>query len=212
MENKQSILENFVVLEGIDGAGTTTQLRLIEARCRQEGIPCFCTFEPTGNCTGKAIRSILRGDEEVEPGTMAYLFAADRFEHLYNETGGILQHLKNGEMVICDRYLFSSLAYQSINCGFDFVFNINKDFPLPAHLIFLDVTVEVGHERLSGRNNLDIFENDSFQQSVLTGYNEAICYYAESGMMIHKLDGTEPAEVIFKKIWDILGSLPIFNK
>jgi len=196
-------------LEGIDGAGTTTQLRLIDEHCKSAGIPHVCTFEPTDFSTGKAIRTILKGEQTVEPSTIAYLFSADRNEHLYNKTAGILQYLAKGVLVVCDRYLFSSLAYQSVNCDFPFVYELNRNFPLPGNLVFLDVPVEVCSQRLNSRSSRDIYETDSFQHKVLAGYNKALAAFADTPMVIHRFDGTEPVETVFQKIWKIIASLPI---
>ena len=108
------ILKNFIVLEGIDGAGTSTQLNLLKNRLSPEKT--VYTAEPTTLSTGRFLRSVLRGDEKLTPETTAFLFAADRQEHVYG-TGGIVESCTSGKLVISDRYVFSSLAYQSITCG-----------------------------------------------------------------------------------------------
>lgn len=134
MITKSEIIRGFIVFEGLDGAGTTTQAGLLEKKFKEEGITCSAGFEPTDNFIGKIIRRILRGEEEVAPGTLAKLFAADRHEHLYNNSSGIIARCRRGEIVISDRYLFSSLAYQSIIFGFDRVLKLNSEYPLPEHL------------------------------------------------------------------------------
>ena len=112
------VLKNFIVFEGIDGAGTTTQQRLLKERLQSQfpHIGCHSTAEPTSGPTGTFLRSVLRGEVQVSPRTAAYLFAADRQEHLA-ATGGIEELCRNNTIVISDRYLFSSLAYQSAACG-----------------------------------------------------------------------------------------------
>ena len=105
------------------------------------GIAQFCTGDPTMGPVGRVIRKILKRQIAAGPDTVALLFAADRTEHLYEENDGILSHLRRGELVICDRYLFSSLAYQSLACDPEFVFYLNSRFPLPRHLVFLNTPV-----------------------------------------------------------------------
>ena len=75
------------------------------------------------------LRKILHKDLHVEPETMARLFTADRYEHLYGNAVGIKTHLDKGETIICDRYLFSSLAYQSLGCDFDTILNLKLISP-----------------------------------------------------------------------------------
>ncbi len=106
----------FIVFEGLDGAGTTTQLHLLEKNLKEAGVTVFATAEPTDSAIGRLIRSVLRKEISVEPKTLAMLYATDRYEHLYGK-GGIIEHLDAGDTVICDRYLYSSIAYQSITCG-----------------------------------------------------------------------------------------------
>jgi dTMP kinase len=150
-DSEITVLEKFVVLEGLDGAGTTTQLKLLDRRMAAEGIPHFCTGEPTPGAIGRQIRSILKREVRVDPRTVALLFAADRNEHLYHPEVGILAHLQRGEVVISDRYLFSSLAYQSVECPFDYVRELNRPFPLPKLVLFVDTPVAVSQERLGRR-------------------------------------------------------------
>ena len=78
------ILKNFIVFEGIDGAGTTTQQKLLQKKLQAEfpQVQCHCTAEPTTGATGKFLRSLLKGDFQATAQTAAYLFAADRQEHL----------------------------------------------------------------------------------------------------------------------------------
>ena len=97
------ILRNFWVLEGLDGAGTTTQLKNLEAYMNGKGLPVFRTAEPTIYETGKFIRRVLSGEVKVPQSTVAYLFAADRDNHLNNPEYGVKAHLAKGETVISDK-------------------------------------------------------------------------------------------------------------
>ena len=206
---KPRILRNFIALEGIDGAGTTTQANRIDHMCRESGVPCWITCEPTEMPVGKLIRRILRGDLVVQPETLARLFAADRYEHIYGEIDGIVNHLRRGEMVVTDRYFFSSLAYQSVECGFETVFALNNQFPLPEILVYIDVPTEVGDRRASTRDMREIFEHTDFQSKARAMYERAMLEYSDSGIEVLRVDGTEDEDRVFEKLWSRLHRLPI---
>jgi dTMP kinase len=197
------------VLEGLDGAGTTTQMRLLSERLAREGTPHVATFEPTDGQIGKLLRSILARDVRAHPRTIALLYAADRSEHVHDPASGIEAHAKKGQMVICDRYLFSSLAYQSIECGLDFVLGLNSGFPLPQRLFFLDTPVEVCQERLAERGKRELYDAAGFQTRVRDAYLRAIERYAGTGMQVSLIDGDRPAGLIHGDIWKIITGMPI---
>jgi len=205
------VLENFVVLEGLDGSGTTTQLRMTGNKLAERGIPHFCTGEPTQGPVGRTIRGILKKHLTAQPDTVALLFAADRTEHLYQEIEGIVPRIQRGELVVSDRYLFSSLAYQSLNCDPEFVFALNRSFPLPRHLVFLDTPVEMSQRRLCTRSEdgLELYDGLDIQQDILSGYERAFSLFAHTKMQLHRLDGSGDPDLVFEKFWSILQSLPI---
>ena len=212
LKQTQQVLKNFIVIEGLDGSGTTTQLLLMKKKLKTLNIPFFSTFEPTKSDAGKLIRKILKGEHKAHPHTLAFLFAADRNEHIHDPVNGILaSHLK-GECVICDRYLFSSLAYQSVIADFNFILALNAHFPLPSHLFFLETPVKVCMERLSHRQGREIFEHTEFQEQVLKGYRKTLNFFKDFPFHIHRIDGTLSKEKVFSKIWEITGSLPIIKK
>ncbi len=196
--NKE-ILQKFIVIEGIDGAGTTTQNRLLSEWLTVKGVGHCKTFEPTEEPSGKAIRALLAG-YAAAPGTLAWLFAADRYNHLHMPDGGVLAQLQLGKWVISDRYLFSSLAYQSMDYPFEKVAELNSSFPLPELLFFLDIPAEVGEERLAGRSALEIFETTDKQRVIRDSYMRVLNMYKDTNMQVVIIDGTQPAEVIAKAI------------
>lgn len=124
-------LQGFIVFEGLDGAGTTTQARRIVDWINATGTPAEFTWEPTDMPTGRLIRDVLSDAGPVEPWTLALLFAADRHEHVYRPNSGILARLSRGIRVVSDRYLFSSLAYQGAYAQATAVEALNSGFPLP---------------------------------------------------------------------------------
>jgi len=198
------ILKNFIVIEGLDGAGTTTQLKLLAERFDRESLPCFATCEPTDGPIGMCIRTLIRETGHAKPNTLAMLFAADRNEHVFNPDTGILSRLEKGFTVISDRYLFSSLAYQSVECGYDYVSALNQDFPLPEQLLFIDIPVEVGLSRIENRPTREVFEKKAFLDAVHMHYKKILGQYSDSGMAIRVIDGTAPPEHIHAALWDYI--------
>ena len=204
------ILKKFVVFEGIDGAGTSTQIKLLRERDADKKI--FFTAEPTEMPTGKFLRQILGGSQKASAQTTAYLFAADRAEHLWGE-GGIVDQTKIGLTVVSDRYLFSNLAYQGVTCGEDLPKMLNSPFPLPQLLFFFDISAQKSLERVEKRGEAkEIYENEKFLNDTAARYRAVIDQYkkqADSGMRIVELDATLPKEKISDLIWNEI--LPIIN-
>jgi dTMP kinase len=135
---------------------------------------------------------------------MARLFSADREEHLYLPVTGIQEYLNEGYWVVCDRYFFSSLVYQSMEVAFNIVKDLNKGFPLPEYLFYLEVSSEVAARRREGRNQEELFEETSIQKRIIKGYEKALGLFVNSPMQIHKLNGELPPEEITEEIWSIL--------
>ncbi len=206
--NPPTILERFVVLEGLDGAGTSTQAQLLSERLKAESRPHCITWEPTDGRVGALIREILSSKVPALPQTIALLFAADRNEHL-GSPDGIWERTRRGELVVSDRYVFSSLAYQSIPCGMEYVRRLNDGFPLPQCLFFLDTPVETCQKRLERRSSRDLFDSPAFQAKVRDSYLAVIESYRGTGMQICILDGSRSIQEIGDRIWKVLGSLPI---
>lgn len=200
----QPPLDRFIVFEGGDGAGTTTQLKLLARTLERSGIPHWITSEPTDEPEGRLIRRILSGELARDPGTLARLYAADRNEHLRGDAG-ILARLARGETVVCDRYIFSSLAYQGVSCGPELPFELNSGFPLPQLLIFFDIEPELSMDRLGSRAKLDIFEKLPFQEKVRAAYKAAIQRYADSGMSVVVVDASRSIEEVASAIRGAIG-------
>jgi dTMP kinase len=206
---RPKVLTGFIVLEGLDGAGTTTQLARISNRFRASGRSCYATAEPTDAPIGRLIRSALRKEIAVDPCTLALLFAADRNEHLFAKLHGIVARLDRGEIVICDRYLFSSLAYQSVGCGYDFVRSLNAPFPLPQHLIFIDVPPEECQRRIAKREGKELFEELEMQNEILRNYHRGIDSIMASSTRVATIDGMLPEVEVEEKVWSLVSGSPI---
>jgi dTMP kinase len=205
---QQAPLRRFIVFEGGDGTGTTTQLSLLTRAFEKAGLPHWTTSEPTDNPEGRLIRRILSGELPRDPGTLARLFAADRNEHLRG-SGGILSRLERGDIVVCDRYVLSSLVYQGLVCGPELPAQLNSAFPLPELLIYFDLAPEEAIRRLGERKNLDIYEELPFQQRVRAAYRAALAGYASTGMRIQVIDASRPVQEIHASIRGAIGSLGI---
>lgn len=199
------ILQNFIVLEGIDGAGTSTQLKKLQDKLGN--TRAFYTAEPVETSeTGKFLRRILSGDVPVHPGTAAFLFAADRNEHLYGKDG-IVEKDNRGILCFSDRYLFSSLAYQAATCGEELPRLLNSTFPLPRILFFFRIDPETSLARIKGRGVTEIYEKVGFLKKTEAEYERVIDSFkedADSGMKIVEIDATLSPDEIHKIIWNTL--------
>ncbi|MBQ9239605.1 MAG: dTMP kinase [Treponema sp.] len=208
------ILDNFIVFEGIDGAGTTTQLQLLAAQCTPDIVTTTC--EPTDGAIGRFIRSALAGSLQFDERTMAYLFAADRAEHVYGR-GGILAQCAHGKLVVCDRYLFSSLAYQSLTGDPALPALLNDPFPLPALLFYFKIDVASALERVARRGGpKERYDSSAAQTAVAAAYERVIAEYTGTekgrGMRVVTIDARERAEKIAQIIWNEVQNLPILKK
>ena len=191
----QRILDRFIVVEGLDGAGTTTQMKALAEAFDQAGVNCHATFEPTSSPLGNLVRSVLRKEVVTTPLALAMLFSADREDHLNHPISGIIERLKNGAVVISDRYIFSSLAYQSVDCGYDRVSALN-DFPLPEFIVYIDTPVEACLQRIDSRDNgREMFERQEFLSKVKDNY-EMIFSELPPDVTLLRIDGQKGREEI----------------
>lgn len=177
----------FIVLEGIDGSGTTTQLNCLAERLRADGRTVVTTSEPTSGPVGRLLRQILEG--KIEGGsegargfdwtTLALLFAADRTSHAQSV---IQPSLQLGYTVVCDRYDLSSRIYQSVTApdpevAVPWVCAINDQAPRPDLTLVLDVTPEMGEQRRDQRGaKAELFEQVQLQRKLAQAYQEAHKY------------------------------------
>ncbi|GHV18044.1 thymidylate kinase [Spirochaetia bacterium] len=216
-----AIIHNFVVFEGGDGTGTSTQLGLLHKRFAAgmasagDGDvptlpPLHATFEPTDGSIGTLIRSALRGNTSLQDETVARLFAADRNEHLYGPAG-IKARCERGELVVSDRYVLSSLVYQGITCGDDLPVLLNKDFPLPEMLFFFDLEPETALRRLESRLVKDTYEYLDFQVLVRQRYKALLPGYVEAGVTVTEIDASLPPEEVADAVWSVLEKMPILR-
>lgn len=192
----------FIVIEGGDGAGTTTQTSAVTHALHKlrPHIPVAAEREPTGGWIGQQIRKVLRG-EVADPGwpALAMLFAADRMDHC--ETIHAL--LNEGVDVVCDRYVLSSLVYQGINCSKDltFVKELNRLTIKPDFTVILEVSSETSRQRQIARGApKEIFDGDHMREEVLARYLELA--KDVDGIIV---DGERPVHDVTKDILRVCG-------
>ena len=196
------ILKDFVVFEGIDGAGTSTQIKLLTQKAPER---FFSTAEPTSGETGLFLRRMLSGAFSVDEKTNAFLFAADRCEHIYGK-GGIIEKINEGKIVVSDRYFFSSLAYQSVSCGQEIPRLVNSAFPLPEYLFFFQINPEISLSRVNARGEKkEIYEKIELQKKIAAQYEAVISEYEKGekgqGMKIIRIDASRSIEDISEEIY-----------
>lgn len=178
----------FIVLEGVDGAGTTTHTKLLSDALRDRGLPVRVTREPSDGPVGVQIRQVLTG-RLVVPGiqgarppswtTMALLFAADRMDHV---EATVVPNLMDGVTVISDRYYHSSVAYQSITGGGDdeairWVRELNRHARKPDLTIVLDIPDEVAAKRRAARGGREIYDDGDLQRQLASFYREIDAHF-----------------------------------
>jgi dTMP kinase len=186
----------FIVLEGIDGSGTTTQTARLVEYLRTRGRRAEATREPSGGPVGRLLRELLLGQHPTADGravagpTMALLFAADRLDHLQREVEPLLQ---GGSDVVSDRYLLSSLAYQAEETDRAWVASLARGVRRPDLTVLVDVPLEVAAERRrqAGRP-VERYDADSYLGRVAENYRQ-LARGAEATVIV---DGTgAPSEV-----------------
>ncbi|MCL1836155.1 MAG: dTMP kinase [Treponema sp.] len=208
------ILRNFAVFEGGDGSGTSTQLSILEQKFAKniKNSPVFYpTYEPTGGKIGQLIRSALKKELVLQPDALAMLFAADRSEHLF-AAGGVYSRCRHGELVVCDRYIPSSLVYQGIECGEALPRSLNSSFPAPELLFFFDVDPETAMDRLKQRPSLEMYERIDFQKKVRERYQNLLGEYRSAGIRVEIIDASQDVEKVAEDVWSALLKMPIFKE
>ncbi|MCK4767753.1 MAG: dTMP kinase [Desulfobacula sp.] len=189
----------FIVFEGIDGSGKSTQIRKISKRLETFDYRVYSTFEPTDGPIGSLIRQMLSGKVPTDQRTIASLFAADRTEHLVNKVSGIRHKVDQGEIVLCDRYYFSSYAYHAQYIDMKWVIHansLNAEILRPDVTIFIDVDPDICFERIkNSRSNFEMYEKLDIMKKVRANYFKA--FDALKGLeTIAIIDGNSTMEIV----------------
>lgn len=200
----------FFVLEGIDGSGKSTQLMLLAKRLREEGVPCLTTREPTDGPMGKLLRQVLTGQVECDSRVVAPLFAADRLDHILHRENGLLRAVEDGAVVLCDRYYFSSYAYQGVDFPLEWVIELNQpcaQLLRPTATLFLDVDPEPALERIAqNRTRTELFETRERLTQAREQYFRAFEAQKEAERVI-VIPGDREIDAIAEDIWNTVSTL-----
>ncbi len=189
---ENSFSGDFIVIEGPDGAGSTTHSKKLA-----EELDGFYTNEPTQGKTGQKVKEMIEKDDHSAE-AIALAFTADRMVHVEEE---VLPALERGEKVVCDRYYHSTLVYESVmGADFDWLKDINRYVPEPDVTVVLDVSAEEGMSRIEKRgSDENIFENLSFQEKVVLSYRELQDRLDER---IELVDASRPMDEVFEEVRD----------
>ncbi len=197
----------FIVFEGLDGSGKSTQIRLLEQKLLGEGRSVCTTAEPTNSVTGGLIRDVLSGTSPRTATELAGLFMTDRVAHNVNPVWGVKKQLADGRDVISDRYYYSSFAYQGISTDMDWVMDMNLNCPdieKPDLCIYLDVDPDNCKKRIDGaRSHLEIFEKDANMLREIRGKFMAVFdRLTDHNIVVINADDTpeEIAEKIYNEV------------
>ena len=174
----------FITFEGPDGSGKTTQIRLLAQYCIQKGYDVVMTREPGGTPISEAIRSLLLdpSHKEMDGVTEALLYAASRAQHVAEK---IRPALEDGCIVLCDRFMDSSIAYQGYARGLGDDVRVINEFAVqgtqPDITFFMDLPAFQGKQRVASARELDRLEQEdlSFHNAVYEGYQELKKRYAD---------------------------------
>lgn len=215
----------FISLEGIDGAGTTVQAQLLHGRLNDLGVSCHKTAEPSGGAIGKLIRQILgdkpdftyinRMDPERRKVILALLFTADRLDHVWTE---METYWKKGDVVLCDRYAISTLAYElGVLADRAWIEEIGRSAPRPDLTVYLRLSAEQAFERLQkrwkekgeGGASPEIFEKLELQKQLVSNY-DAFCGQLYEGEKVVQrnnvvtIDASGDIEEVRVEVWKVV--------
>lgn len=205
----------FITMEGTDGSGKTTQLGFIRDYLKARGCNVLFTREPGGTGISESIRSVIldTGHTGMDSHTEMFLYAAARAQ-LVAET--IRPSLESGIIVICDRYVDSTYAYQGYGRGISMdtlekVNSIAIAGVMPDVTFFLDIDPETALKRRMAATASDRMENEEieFHKRVYNGYLKLVGKYPER---IRRIDGRRPTDVIWTDVRNILESMLEYNK
>ncbi len=192
-----------IVLEGLDGAGTTTQARRLVEALVARGDRAHLTREPSDGPIGVLIREMLTGKhaiagQSISQGTFGLLFAADRLDHLQRE---VEPQIASGATVVSDRWYHSSLAYQGTGADRDWIATLNARARRPDLTLFLKVRPEIAAQRrLAAGRTEELFEAVEMQREVDAGYHATLTELIASGERIEVLDGEQAQDDVFAAV------------
>ncbi len=199
---KNSYKGKFIVFEGLDGSGLSTQAKMLGDYLKAGGHEVILTKEPTMDSeAGRQIRAILDEKIKTEPAEIQKLFAQDRKEHLDNL---IIPALKEGKIVISDRYFFSTFAFGAVGSDLEWLIGLNKDFLLPDMTFLLLVRPEISIDRIIKRGDgIKLFEKLPTLEKVYENYKNIAKMFEGVCVINGEMTVDEVSEKIKKQISEI---------
>lgn len=196
----------FIVIEGLDGAGTTTQTERLCADLRARGLEVVRTNEPTSGPIGRTIRAVLRGEDNTPAKeSLPWLFAADRADHLARV---VAPAVARGAWVVSDRYVPSSLAYQSLDHPLAQIVALNETFRAPDLLIMVDIDVDTALARIAARGAArELFEERAALEAIAARYAEVLPGLEARGWRVVHVDGARPIDDVAAQIGAAVAAL-----
>lgn len=207
---------HFIVLEGLDGAGTTTQAERLAQRLRAHKLKVLITREPSDGPLGLLLRQSLTGRLGLPGGrgplsqqTLALLFAADRTDHLQAQ---VHPALEQGVTVLCDRYVLSSLAYQGMSLPMQWVHELNREATSPDLTLYVDVDLATAKKRRALRGGEEeLFDADDKQRKIRKQYDKAI-KLREGLERIERIDGALSIDEVTDACWSRIATFVLGRK
>jgi len=190
----------FIAFEGLDGSGSSTQARLLAERLELTGHPALATKEPTAtNPIGRMIRDVLQHKWEASPEALQLLFSADRAEHLKND---IWPALREGKIVISDRYLFSTIAFGSLAVpDIEWLKQLNRLYPPPDITFLFKLDPAECIKRIEHRGKpIELFEKEEKLRNIWKTYESLSIDYPH----VHLIDASKSIAEITDEIWGIV--------
>ncbi len=206
----QAAAGRFIVIEGIDGAGTSTQAGRLVDWLEQRGRRALLTAEPTRGPVGALLRQVMGhrlvarlpdgSSRPMANDVIALLFAADRLDHLQVE---IEPWLATGAVVVSDRYYHSSLLYQSLDGDLDWIRRLNAHARSPDVTYVLELPADQAAARRSNRSAAEMYERDALQRRLVDGYRRLAVLLPDETIV--PIDGAQPADAVHAAIIHDLG-------
>ena len=181
----------FIVFEGIDGSGTSTQAKILAKK-----LNALHTSEPTDREIGLLVRSVLQKKWKCSPKALQMLFTADRIEHLDKD---IKPALENGS-VVCDRYFYSTFAFGALECDLNWLRKINESILEPDLVFYMKISAEEALSRVDKRGNeKELFEKKEILEQVIKNYEKVL---PQNAII---LDATKSIEELSEEIYELVN-------
>ena len=198
-----------IVVEGLDGSGKGTQIALLKEKLEAAGRKVIATAEPTQSAAGGLCRDALKGRFCIGPRELAALFTADRIGHNTDKSDGIVSLLERGIDVICDRYYYSTCAYQGMESERDmkWTMDMNRNCPVirkPDICLFLDLDPESCLQRIQkGRVSTEIYEKTEILKRVRQSFMQVFSFFSDETIII--VDSDAHIKTVSERIWNAVN-------